>query len=646
MKVKIEKMKMVNFKGIRDLTIELTDKTSIEGANGTGKTTVFDAFLWVLFGKDSQGRSDFNVKTLDANGNAIAQLPHEVTVLLSLDGELHSFKRTLAENWVTKRGSATPELKGHTESRYCDDVPMSVAEYKAAVAEICDETTFRMITNPNAFVSQPASTQRQQLLSMGGEISQQDIAGDNEDFLALIADLRGRTEEQYKKVLTSEIKRVKQDMADIPARIDENNRLCPEEVDMAKVEAEINDLSIKQAELIRQRESANALISARKAQQAEVTKQIDALYRQASEARQKAQREAWAEYSEQQAAKLKAERDLRDVQREQRGITEQLTAWQRDLSQASQKRESARALCMEIRAREFVMDENLLICPTCKRPLDAEDATAKREDMLQSYNTQKAADFRDAQQQGINAKAAMEHIQHDIDEAMARHSELTNKANEIMASADYNLMPQEPRHIEEPAEVKVIEFQIDGLRAKLEEPTTTETTPDVTAQILEYNRQIVALQSRLKTNDVRAKYLQRNAELDSQLARLRNELANLEGKEYTLAQFQKARVEMVEGRINSMFSLVKWKLYEQQINGGERETCEATVNGVPYRDLNTATKLNAGLDIISAISKGVDIEAPIFIDNRESVTNTLDIPNQQIDLVVNPNYPELHIINN
>ena len=91
-----------------------------------------------------------------------------------------------------------------------------------------------------------------------------------------------------------------------------------------------------------------------------------------------------------------------------------------------------------------------------------------------------------------------------------------------------------------------------------------------------------------------------------------------------------------------MFHLVHWKLFDEQINGGVVDCCEATVNGVPYNDgLNDGAKVNAGLDVISALSAHYGVSVPLFIDNAERVTRLVDIDTQVIRLVVSAQDKEL-----
>ena len=103
--IRIVRMMLTNFKGIRSIEVNFNPEvTNISGDNATGKTSMMDAFLWCLFGKDSQNRADFNIKTLDAEGKAFPKLEHEVVVVLSVDGIETVFRRCYKENWVKKRG--------------------------------------------------------------------------------------------------------------------------------------------------------------------------------------------------------------------------------------------------------------------------------------------------------------------------------------------------------------------------------------------------------------------------------------------------------------------------------------------------------------------------------------------------------------
>ena len=99
-------------------------------------------------------------------------------------------------------------------------------------------------------------------------------------------------------------------------------------------------------------------------------------------------------------------------------------------------------------------------------------------------------------------------------------------------------------------------------------------------------------------------------------------------------RFTAIKSTMLEQSINANFKYVEFKLFNDLINGGVEETCEATVNGVPYGAINHAAKINAGLDIINALQAIYKVSAPIFIDNAEAVVDFLNNDAQLIKLYV------------
>ena len=94
--IRIFSLYLLNFKGVRELMVDMSAReVIISGRNGSGKSTIFDAFTWLLFGKDSQGRETFDYKTLDEDGKPIPKLPHEVSGTLDVDGETITLTRRI-----------------------------------------------------------------------------------------------------------------------------------------------------------------------------------------------------------------------------------------------------------------------------------------------------------------------------------------------------------------------------------------------------------------------------------------------------------------------------------------------------------------------------------------------------------------------
>ena len=148
--MKLTKLELLNFKGLKSFAININDDVVIRGDNATGKTTVFDSVCWLLFGKDSLDRADFEIKTLDG-GEPIHKVNHEVTGTFTLDeGGTVELKRVYREKYSSPRGGEVT-LTGHTTDYFVDGVPKKEKEYKEIVNSLVDENIFKLITNPLYF---------------------------------------------------------------------------------------------------------------------------------------------------------------------------------------------------------------------------------------------------------------------------------------------------------------------------------------------------------------------------------------------------------------------------------------------------------------------------------------------------------------
>lgn len=637
-KVIIKRLSLLNFKGLREFQIEFNDSmTSVLGKNGSGKTTIFDAFTWLLFGKDSEDRKSFNIKTLDAQGVAIPRIPHEVSAILMVDDEEISLCRRYSEKWQKKRGSATEEFTGHEEERLYNDVPMSVKEWGEKITSICSEQVFKFITNPLYFSAQKTDAQRAMLFRMAGDISDAEIAAGNAEFTALLASLTGKTMDEYKREIAAKKRRIKAEIDGIPERIDERKRDMPEAENWLALDA---DLQAKKSELEKVEKSitdkSQAYSEASNAK-LEISKKEFNLRQKMLNREYEIKQEVQKEYNEQSSKQSELRRQVENAQAELNRVQSEMTRYQSDLNTMQSKRETLIAEWREINARTLQFKEDEFVCPTCKRPLDIDDIERKQNEMTESFNTRKAADLAENNRKGQANKKSMEDTVALIKKCEERIAELSKKIEELKANPLYSATltaPDATQTIEVDAERNNLVDEIAKVKAELDKPVEAPDTTELTEQKKSIMSEIDIIKAKLAKKETIERNEARIKELEKQLREQNEELAQLEGIEFTMAAFSKARIEAVENRINGLFSIVKFKMFEQQINGGEVETCEATVNGVPYSDLNNAMKIIAGLDIINAICKYEQITAPCFLDNAEAINHVPKIASQMILLIV------------
>lgn len=634
----IKSLELVNFKGIRNLKVDFgMPITEICGRNGSGKTTVFDAFTYVLFGKDSKDRKDFNIKTLDEHNHPIPRIPHEVICILDVNGEEVTLKRCYSEKWTKRRGSAVEEFTGHEEERYYNGVPCSVKEYASKVAAICEETIFKFITNPLYFTAQNVGTQRAMLFRMAGGVTDADVAKGNIEFEELLSHLTGKTMDEYKREIQAKKRRIKTEVENIPARIDERRRDVPAPENWAELEEQI---AAYRAEL----ESIDeTLLSISKANKAKRTRtdglyqDLSAIARQKSELEMNLTSELLSEYHKSVAERNELEADIIGKERECAKINAEIDRQRKILADLKIKRQALLNVYKTISEETLVYNEEEFTCPTCGRKYDVEEIESRQQEISDRFNASKSKRMQENISKGKEVKALIDSAEVAIvtlqgllsekEADIARMKENPLLSQQVIKPDVSDAIRADKRYIELCNKEQDIKNQIEAVEGP-------EDDSDVTIRKNALLVEMTALISRLGARDAIARNEERISVLEAQLKSMSQELAELEGIEFTISQFGKAKVACIEERINSMFQLVRFKMFEQQINGGEVETCEAMVDGVPFSDLNNAMKINAGLDIINAICRFEEVYAPIFIDNAESVNTLLPTQSQSIRLVV------------
>lgn len=635
-RIVITRMKFLNFKGIRDLTVDFdSDQTSIYADNGLGKTSIFDGFTWVLFGKDSKDRKNFGIKTYDETGKAIAKIPHEVTVTLLVNGEEVTLCRRYNEKWTKKRGSAEEVFDGHEEEREYNGVPCSVKEYNDKIAAICTEEVFKFITNPLYFTKQKADVQRQMLIQMAGGVSDTEIAQGNADFENLLAKLTGKNLEEYKREVQAKKRRIKSELDMIPSRIDERKRDMPEAEDWASIESELASKNTQLDNIEQQLLDASKAANEANKRRAELIRKH---YAAKSELAFKIKEEHLAEYRKQQSARNELVSKINSEERAIDALQSEIQEYDRRLAALAETRNSLLEEWKSINAEQLTFNEDEFICPTCKRRFEVDEIESRQQELSETFSRNKAQHLELNKQKGLEVKARREAAENAKAQAEVNIASKRAWIDEQKSSSLYlNELVEPETESVIAADKRYIDLcnQATELKNQIENEQVSEID---NSELLEgkatLQSSIDELKNMLSKKDIIQRNNERIAELETMMRKQSQEVAELEGIEFTIASFSKARIEAVERKINGMFSIVKFKMYEQQINGGEVETCEATVNGVPFSDLNDAGRINAGLDIINAICVSNGVYAPIFIDNAESVNELLPTQSQKIRLVV------------
>lgn len=648
--VRVMKLVLINFKGQKHLEVNFNpDVTYITGDNATGKTTIMDAFLWVLFGKDSQNRADFNIKTLDAEGKAIHKLEHEVTAVIDVDGIQTAFRRCYKENWVKKRGAVEPVMDGHSVDYFVDDVPLSKREYDSRVSAICPEQLFRQITNPAYFPSLKMQDQRAMLFDIAGNITNDDVlkylvTDKNRDMYApLIEALNSRKSlDDFKKQTVSQKNLIKKEVSDIPGRIEENNRNMPEAQDwdairaqIAEKKSQIQDYDAQIADLSKASESVSAHKNSLRTKINDNLNRIDTLKR---EVRKSANEEYEIWYLLLQDKKNELSRSEGSIN----SLSGTLEYQKKEVSLFNQQKQGLLNVYHQLKEEEFSVNEDELVCPTCGRLFDGDDYVSRLETMKNNFNNKKIQKIDANVSEGKrlagrieDAEKLVAETEQKLTDAVKLKDGLQREIEQMETHKPEQIQPEDAEKLlSENAEYQALQKQITEWTDDLNKPYSVADTSDLRSKKNDLQLEVDTLNRELAKEDQIIRTTKRNEELEQQLRSMQQDIAACEQIEMTILEFMKAKVSLVEQRINSAFSYVKFKLFDTQVDGTEYDTCECMVDGTPYSDLNTAKKMNAGIDIINALCRAKGVTAPIFIDNRESVSELISCPSQLINLMV------------
>lgn len=635
MQITIKWLRLTNFKGVRNLSIDFGDRiTNISGANATGKTTIFDAFTWLLFGKNSDDAKDFNIKTIDADNQPIHRLSHEVEALLMNEGREIRFKRVFKEKWTKKRGNATDEFTGHETEYYVDDVPLSQREFQVRVDFIMNESIAKMVTNPLYFNSLKWQDRRVMLESIVPHIADEDIAGDNTDFIELLKKIGNESVINFRKKIAAQKTKIKDTLATIPPRIDELQRSIPHPVNYDELRASI-------AQYEKQMQSVeDAIELSTKAHESEFAK-IQAAQQQRNSLQLELSKEKTKREAQIQEVAAKKESDIIVIESRITGnhariISERakIEAFNKHITMLTAANDKLREEWVNENAKTLTIDDHAMNCPTCRQRLPEEQRINAVDELTANFNNTKQTALKRITNQGqLNKK--------DIDDYNAMISELNSSIvnaekaiaddNEALKSLQVamNAIATQSQIISDPE--KEIQQQIEAIVIPDAPVIDNE---DLKKQRAEIRLKLSSLHTDLASEGELQRITTRIKQLNKEEKAMAQELADLERQEFTLSEFVKLKINSIEQRINSKFALVKFKMFEQQINGGEVECCECMVNGVPFSDLNNAMKINAGIDIINVLSEHYNVIAPIFIDNRESVNELINTQAQLINLIV------------
>lgn len=638
--VKLLKLYVENFRGIKNFVLTPDGRSAtVQGGNGTGKSTLMAAFLWLLTGKDAQGRENYNVFPLGTDGNRLSGCSPTVTATLSMpDGHTLVLQRSICERWTKRRGSAETEYNGDETRYFIDEVPVSAGEYSSAIFGVFPEKLLPLLLNAVWFSEQTKDykERRRLLLEQFGSLQPADVFTANPELSDLESMLGTHSVDEFSRICTERRKRYKDSLSALPARIDENRKQLHPVSDARAVKNERSKLNVEIAKLQYEIEHTTAdAVQRHNQQELEKVQQYLEMIPNKRRVLESSSNAGWLEEHNRRIDD--AARGKQNAMCRVETLAAELRSLNRERDLLAAERDRLRVEWVEVNR---TVPDIAQTCPTCGQALPAELVQEAQE----NFNVSKSERLSDIAAKG--AKAAQDVEKMEKKSARLREDLDTCERAAKAAAAAYDMVIAEKPPVTQMGLFAELDAEETNLKAKAEElRQAIQASAQAAEQVVQEKRQKLAdMQAQSDAMTSRLAEIDRNAALETRIQELeaeqRDTLHQLEEAERGLSmceEYTRTLVTLLTERVNKHFPTVRFKLFEQQKNGGLREVCEAMVDGVPYGALNTASKMQANVEIVQAFSRAADISLPLFLDNRESVTDlTLPDEMQVINLNVIP----------
>ena len=644
----IKTIKINQFKGQKSLKLDnLSDVVTISGDNDTGKTTIANAIIWCLFGKDIEDRSNFEIMPIDESNKVIPHMEPSVFIMFDIDGRDKTFKRVMKQKWVKKRGEESSQFDGSTITEYfVDDVPVKQKDFNDHVIDICNESVFRCLTLPTYFPLLHWEKRRDIITSIVGDVDEEAI---RKDFTDLFDKMNGKSIEDFRKVIALEKKGYKEEKVKIPEGIKASEAFITENYNWAEIESSIKK---KKAEI----ELIDSKISDKSKVLSDYNKQLESnaekirilskekvdFVSQWTHASSKKRNSILSEIQNVEQKKFDATNEIQKLNNEMQLANNSINSSQERIDLLIANRASNKDLWGRENGKGYIEPKDS-ICQSCGQEIALNDVEII--ELKEKFNEEKAKTLEAIISNNTPLLNECESLEkkiiewnNDIDNLSVRDDEYqqikeesikeSEKLNKELNSIDVGSIEAEakkhPDHVAKDAEIEKLQ---NSDMPSVDVSEFTEKKTDIQSEIYELKTRLdskfIIDKAKLKINEYSAR--------DKELA---IKIVELEGLEYQTEMYEKALIDQLEIKVNNLFTGLQFKMFEKQINGGIKPTCVILINGVPYESANTAARIQSGIEIINVLADYYEINCPILIDNRESVIEIPKTKSQVFNMMV------------
>ena len=640
MEIKLMRLEISRFKGCRALKLDLGGRSAaVYGDNATGKTTIYDALTWLLFGKDSRGRGDFEIKPLGPDGQVEDHgAVSSVAAVLSAGGEEIALKKTYYEKWSTKRGSAEASYDGNTSEYFVDEVPVKKFEFERRVGELVSEDLFRMLTNVSWFCEgMDWKSRRKTLFEVCGVQGDREIMEGNPRFAPLLDEMGGLSLDDYRKKLAAQRKGLNGARNTIPARMDEQRQVIDglSTLDFDGLRARREELAAQAEQLSGElvKLDHGALLDSKRNELAALKNQLAKLDNDNSAYRAK-------QFTPVEDLRPQLKRQLEQAKQDVLDLTAHVRLADETIRQMEKLVEACRDAWKEADGETFSGGT----CPTCGQSLPPEQlAQAQAKFVIAKENRKQEAVSRSQEYKKALEKTRERREQY-IEKAVAAENEAARLTDELAA-----YVPQEPAQVSDmpgygeertrlTAAIQAAEQEVSQLAGE-----SAAIRTEIQGKVAALRRETQEVDRELGKAGALEHARKRLEELREEAKETARTLEAIDQQIFLCEEFARYKVQFIEEDVNRKFRLARFRLFQEQVNGGLADCCEPTYEGVPYGSLNNGMRINLGVDVIRTLSEHYGICVPLVVDNAESVTRLAEIDTQVIRLAVSETDRELRV---
>ena len=650
--VKIKSLTLNNyrcFSGEREFHADFGEKTRVSGKNGSGKSTVMNAVMEVLTGKNADGTQADNVRPI-VDGQEVEGVDVERTVVLDIDGKETEIKKTTKQKRERVDGVMQYVPGSNVNSYTVDGISFNQKKLDEFISEnICQPETLLACCNPNAFLSLKSTTDMRAFLEkMAGFDLNEYIKSMGAEFAEVEEITKGHPIEQVQKTLNKQLTDQKKDTtkAETEWKYEKAKAVDSGEDDVTRLTEKKVSYESQIAILDEQEKSLDDVMAAYDHKSKDILDlkfEQSEIARKANEGLVQQRKELDNEIFSLEQDKKSAENDLRmaemDLKHANMGIerhTAEVKKAQEDWKKCNEK-EFADNQLKAIEEEEF--DKGSLICPTCGQKFPPEREIAIRTD----FEKKKAERIRIAEAE----KVAFEEYK---DKELARITESGNKS-----AADL----KEARKAKEEAERKILEIKkkIFNLVLEIEDkkdelsklPESVDLSDNteyqkITAEIEQAETALHEMnngsEQRREITGKRNGFIRECAKIDAEINNIQRKKqaheeeveklyqafressqkeADILRKRDILRNFSIQKNARIAELVNPNFTQFQFIFTDETQSGEIIETCKLMKNGIEYKNLNYSDQLLCRIDLVCGFQKIKGLSLPIFIDNAESI---------------------------